>query len=166
VFLSGGQSDEAAHRPPERHEPARGRPLAAELLLRPGPPGPGAQGLEGRGGQRPGGPAGLPPPGPAERGRPLRQLDRGHGERRLEPWQPGATTPRPDDTVADALAGGSRPAAGARPTRPGRGAAGAGAVDRAVYEAVARTPTGLWTARCAGCRARPTSPACGWPSRP
>ncbi|HEV2892286.1 MAG TPA: hypothetical protein VG411_00910, partial [Actinomycetota bacterium] len=28
------------HRPPERHEPARGRPLAAQLLLRPSPPGP------------------------------------------------------------------------------------------------------------------------------
>ena len=99
VFLSGGQSDQAtAHLNAElaRARPgSRASPTAGHCRPRP-------QGLEGRGSQRPGGSAGLRPPGPAERRRPLRQPHRGHGAGRRLARGRRPSTQR--DSVADALA--------------------------------------------------------------
>ncbi len=71
------------HRPPQCHEPARRTPPGSSASPTAGPsrPQPSRPG-KARPANGPGGPAGLPPPGPAQRGRPLRQLDPDHGDHR------------------------------------------------------------------------------------
>ena len=56
----------ARHRPPRRNEPHGAAPLAAQLLVRPRAPSPGAQRLEGRHRERRRRPRRVPAPGPSE----------------------------------------------------------------------------------------------------
>ena len=64
----------------ERHERARPAPVGALVLVRPGAPGAGAQGLGRRDGERGSRPARLLPPGEDEQRRPLGPLRPGHGD--------------------------------------------------------------------------------------
>ena len=82
VFLSGGQTDELATAHLNAMNQLGDLPVAAELLLRPGAAGAGAQGVEGRDRQRRRRAQRVPPPGQAQQRRPFRLVHDRHGESR------------------------------------------------------------------------------------
>jgi hypothetical protein len=139
VFLSGGQSDEVATAHLNAMNRLGGVPWELSFSYGRALQAPALKAWKGEAANGPAAPAGLPPPGPPQRRRPLGQLHRGHGDRRRLTTR--GCPPARRRTVADALA--RRVPAPQDPSAHWLVEAlrELGAVDRAVYEAVARTPT-------------------------
>ena len=77
-----------------------------------------------------------------------------------------AAPPEPRESVADALARRVRAREGTSANVVVAGLRELGAIDRAVYEAVARTPTGTLDGPVRQLSGAPTSRSCGWASPP